>query len=119
FGLSVNRGLGAGARRVALHRLAPARIEPAGNRRRADAAPLELFGNLGVKHGQHPVVALVVGEGNMAIGFEFEALTLGIVVNGIGYVMVSAHSRCNTLAPAANIARCLMPDLTLYHASPS
>src|SRR5262249_60731819 len=77
-------GLGEGAPRVDLQPLATGRIEHAADQRRAEAAPLELFGNLGVEHGEHPVGALVAGEGNMAIGFEFEALTAWIVVNGIG-----------------------------------
>jgi len=88
----VDIGLGKGAQRVDLQPLAAGCIEHAADQRRTDAAPLELLGNLGVEHGQHAVGALVVGEGNVAIGFEFEALTLGIVANGIGHVMVSAHS---------------------------
>src|SRR5262245_51694334 len=73
FRMPVDIGLGEGAQRVDLQPLATGRIEHAADQRLADATPLELFGNLGVEHGQHPVVALVVGEGNMAIGFEFES----------------------------------------------
>ena len=81
-----------GAQRVDLESFAARRIEHAADQRRADAAPLELLGNLGVEHRQYPVGALVIGEGNMAIGFEFKAVTLSIVADRIGHVMVSAHS---------------------------
>jgi hypothetical protein len=81
-----------GAQRVDLESFAAGRIKHAADQRRADAAPLELLGNLGVEHRQYPVGALVIGEGNMAIGFEFKAVTLSIVADRIGHVMVSAHS---------------------------
>jgi hypothetical protein len=45
-----------------------------------------------VEHGQHTVSALVICEGNVTIGIEFEAMTLGVVANVICHVTVSAHS---------------------------
>ena len=92
FRMLFDIGLGEGAQRVDLQSLFARRIEHAADQRRADAATLELLGNLGVQHCQHAIRTFVICEGNVAIGLEFEAMTLGIVTNGICHVTVSAHS---------------------------
>ncbi len=52
--------------------------------------PSSAFGTSVCRMVSTPAVALVIREGDVAIGIEFEALTLGIVANGIGH----GHGLC-------------------------
>src|SRR5476649_2178945 len=72
-----------GAERYDLHILRAGKIQHAAYQRRADALAVERLRHFGVHDGERLAVALVIREGNVAPGVEFETAQLRIVADGI------------------------------------
>ncbi len=85
LGMPLDIGLYERAARHHRESLRAREVQHTGHQPRAEAAAFQVFWHLGVVNREHMAVALVVGEGDLAVGVEFETMAGGIVADGVGH----------------------------------